>query len=75
MRIIIRYCIPFLHQTTFVIEVEPNLTLTNLKEKILEKCKITQKNVFFKIEREDYLVIYKNIAKLIKILDIIDSIS
>lgn len=56
MRVIIRYCVPFLHQTTHVIEVEPDLSISELKEKILDRCKITAKNVFLKVEREDFMV-------------------
>lgn len=56
MRLIIRYCLPFVHQTTFVIEVEPHINIEQLKLKILERCKITHKNVLFKIERDEYIV-------------------
>ncbi len=59
MRIVIRYCLPCTHQTTYVIEVDPDLTISELKLKIEERCKITQKNFMLKIEREDFFV--KNI--------------
>ena len=56
MRIIIRYCLPSIHQTTFVIEIEPNLNISQLKQKIFERCKIAQRNIIFKIERDDFIV-------------------